>query len=166
MALRDWSKAKFTFLILFPIAAVVIVAINVLKPLPTPLSEDCQRVDQVLRHWVHVLPDMQLGMTPDGDTSQLAGDTAAGAAAIRDEATAITDTALKSDSMRLADKMDQLSHGNPSSPPNGFPDRDYVGGLQGSMAAANDLIAACPGVGDELPEDWAEPSRDRDQPRN
>lgn len=42
MAIRDFF--------VFPVTAVIVVAINVLESLPATLSEDCQRVDPVLWH--------------------------------------------------------------------------------------------------------------------
>ena len=48
----------------------------------------------------------------------------------------------------LAGQLEHVSRGNPSVPPNGFTDKNYVGGLNGMMSTAQDLKVACPEAGD------------------
>ena len=146
MALRDWSKAKFTVLIALPVFLVIGVPMVVWRyhTEPASLSGDCLHVDQAMRHWMRVLPRIQLGLGEAGDTALLS-DIAAAAAAIRGEGEAVQDPELRSTTMALADNLSRVSRGSPNSPPNGFPDRDYVGGMQDSMSTGHALNLACPG---------------------
>ena len=125
MAIRDWSKAEFTLLITLPVFLVISIPLGVWSDrTETPsLSGDCLHVDQAMRHWMRVLPQIHRGLGEMGPTA-VASETAAAAAAIRVEAQAIQDPTLRSTAMTLADNLDQVSRGNPSSPPNGFPDRN------------------------------------------
>lgn len=113
------------------------------------LSADCARADQAARHWARVLPVMQGGMFGDSDTTNLSRDTAGAAAAVRREAAAIEDAALQTKVNALATALEKVSRGNPKSPPNGWPDKEYVGGYQGTTAALHDLKIACPDIGDD-----------------
>lgn len=155
MAIRDWSKAKFTLLIGLPVFLVISIPIVVWDyrtEAPRP-SGDCLHVDQAMRHWMRVLPAIQSGLG-DADDTALVSDTAAAATAIRGEAEAIQDPALRSTAMTLADNLERVSRGSPSSPPNGFPDRNYMGGMQDSISTGHALKLACPGaVDDRLPEE-------------
>ncbi|WP_264006458.1 hypothetical protein, partial [Mycolicibacterium sphagni] len=65
-------------------------------------------------------PQIQRGLVDPVDTRRVSDVTAA-AAAIRGEAAAIEDPTLRSTTVRLADNLERVSNGNPSSPPNGFP---------------------------------------------
>lgn len=132
-------------------AVPIMVIMIVTAPDEEMLSSDCTRVDQSLRHWGRVLTDIQLGMTADSDTTNLSRDTAEAANAVRGEAASITDSSLRAKVVTLADNLDRVSHGDPKSPPNGWPDKNYMGGYQGTMATVHDLIKACPGVGDGPP---------------
>lgn len=150
MSIRDWSKAKFTLLIALPVLLVIAIPMVVwsYRTEAPSLSGDCLRVDQAMRHWMGVLPRIQHGMADAEDTA-LDSDTAAAAAAIRGEAETIQDPALRSTVLTLADHLDRVSRGSPSSPPNGFPDRNYVGGMQDSMSTGHALKLACPGAVDD-----------------
>ncbi|WP_395307353.1 hypothetical protein V4U86_18230 [Mycobacterium sp. AMU20-3851] len=53
--------------------------------------------------------------------------------------------------MTLADNLDRVSHGSPSGPPNGFPDKNYVGGLQDSLSTGHALKLACPAAVNDRP---------------
>jgi hypothetical protein len=111
-------------------------------------SEDCAHVDQALRHWGVVLPGIQVALTGQADTTTLSRDTANAAGTVRREAESIEDPDLKATVTTLAGQLDLVSQGNSSSPPNGVPDKDYVGGLNGMMSTAHDLKVACPEAGD------------------
>lgn len=150
MALRDWSKAKFTFVIALPVFLVISVPMVVWSyhTEPASLSGDCLHVDQAMRHWMRVLPRIQLGLGEAGDTALLS-DIAAAAAAIRSEGEAVQDPELRLTTLALADNLSRVSRGSPSSAPNGFPDRDYVGGMQDSMSTGHALKLACPGAVDD-----------------
>lgn len=153
MGVRDWSRAKITFLIGLPVFLVVAVPMVVwgYRSEPPPLSGDCVHVDQALRHWMTVLPRIQLSMAKAGDTTLLS-DVGAAARAVRVEAEAIEGPTLRSTVIKLADNLDRVSRGSPSSPPNGFPDRNYVGGLQDSMSTGHALKLECPAaVNDPAP---------------
>lgn len=95
-----------------------------------------------------VLPRIQLSMAKEGGPTVLS-DVVAAARAVRVEAEAIGDAELRSTVMRLAGNLDQVSKGSPSSPPNGFPDRNYVGGMQDSMSTGHALKLACPAAVDD-----------------
>ena len=154
MAISDWSRAKITIFIGLPIFLVVTIpAVIWSYHSETPrLSGDCLHVDQVLRHWAHVLPRVQRALT-DAQDPALISDTATAAVAIRDEAQAILDSSLRSTALALADSIDRISLGNPSTPPHGVPDQNYMAGMQGSMSAGHDLKLACPAAGDDgVPE--------------
>ncbi|BBY27107.1 hypothetical protein [Mycolicibacterium sediminis] len=153
MAIRDWSRAKITFLIGLPVFLVIAVPMVVLayRSEPPRVSGDCVHVDQALRHWMAVLPRIQLGMAEAGDTNLLP-DVVAAARSVRGEAEAIQDPALRSTVTTLADDLDRVSSGSSSSPPKSFPDQDFVGGLQNSMSTGHALKLACPAaVNDPLP---------------
>ncbi|MCF6390170.1 hypothetical protein L2K20_24615 [Mycobacterium sp. MBM] len=153
MGIRDWSRAKITFLIGLPVFLVIAVPMVVwgYRSEPPPLSGDCVHVDQALRHWMTVLPRIQLSMAKAGDTTLLS-DVGAAARAVRVEAAAIEGPTLRSTVIKLADNLDRVSRGSPTSPPNGFPDRNYVGGLQDSMSTGHALKLACPAaVNDPAP---------------
>lgn len=154
MAIRDWSKARLTVLIALPVLLVIGIPMVVWSyHTEAPgLSGDCLHVDQAMRQWMRVLPRIQGGLVNADDTA-LDSDTAAAAAAIRGEARAIQEPTLRSTVLKLADDLDRVSQGSPSSPPNGFPDGNYVGGMQDSMSTGHALKLACPGaVDDPLPE--------------
>lgn len=150
MAIRDWSRAKITILIALPVFLVVTIpAVIWSYHTQTPrLSGDCLHVDQALRHWVRVLPRVQRALTGTGDPA-LISDTATAAVAIREEAQAIQDSSLRSTAMALADSIDRISLGNPFTPPHGFPDQNYMAGMQDSISAGHDLKLACPAAGDD-----------------
>lgn len=153
MGIRDWSRAKITFRIVLPVFLVIAVPMVVwgYRSEQPRLSGDCVQVDQALRHWMTVLPRIQLNMAKAGDTTLLS-DVGAAARAVRGEAEAIESPTLRSTVIALADNLDRVSSGSPSSPPNGFPDGNYVGGLQDSMSTGRALKLACPAaVNDSVP---------------
>ncbi|MGN7778773.1 hypothetical protein ACTJJE_04540 [Mycolicibacterium sp. 22603] len=150
MGIWDWSRAKITFLIVLPVFLVIAVPMVVwgYRSESPRLSGDCVHVDQALRHWMTVLPRIQLSMAKEVDPTVLS-DVVAAARAVRVEAEAIGDPELRSTVMRLAGNLDQVSKGSPSSPPNGFPDRNYIGGMQDSMSTGHALKLACPAAVDD-----------------
>ncbi|KUI43082.1 hypothetical protein AU197_11390 [Mycobacterium sp. IS-1590] len=153
MAIRDWSKARFVLLIALPVLLLIGIPMVVwsYQSEPPGLSGDCLHVDQAMRQWMRVLPRIQRGMVNADDTA-LDADTAAAAAAIRAEAKSIEEPTLRSTVLKLADDLDRAGQGTPSSPPHGFPDRNYVGGMQDSMTTGYALKRACPeAVDDPLP---------------
>ncbi|MGE2726056.1 hypothetical protein [Mycolicibacterium pulveris] len=155
MAVRNWSKAKITLLIALPAFLVIGIPLVVwaYRTEAPGLSGDCLHVDQAMRQWMRVLPRIQGGLVNADDTA-LDSDTASAAAAIRGEAEAIQESALRSTVLKLADDLDRVRQGSPSSPPSGFPDRNYVGGMQDSISTGHVLKRACPGaVDDRLPEE-------------
>lgn len=112
-----------------------------------------------MRHWGQVLSDIQLGMSSKVDTAKLSRDTADAADAVRREAASITDSSMQNQVISLATHLEQVSRGNPSSAPNGFPDKNYMGGYQGTMTDIHDLKVACPAAAnDPVPADIARPT--------
>ncbi len=138
------------------VAAPIAVILIVTAPSEKAPSADCQRVDQIAHHLVTA------GALPGGDgvadpnvtrKAAEAAAAAAAAAAARDEAASIEDPDLKRKALAFADALRQFSQGNPSAPPNGWPDKNYMGGYQNSFSTLHELKLACPNVGtDQLPE--------------
>lgn len=125
--------AKLTVVIALPVLLVIGIPLVVwsYRTEASCLSGDCLHVDQARRHWMYVLPRIQWGL-PDADEAAPVSDIAAAAAAFRD-------LSLRLTALTLADNVDRVSRASPSGPPNGFPDRNHVGGMQDSMSTGHDL---------------------------
>ncbi|MGV0745582.1 hypothetical protein [Mycolicibacterium sp. XJ870] len=149
MSIRDWSSAKVR-LVMLAIAApfMTIWVIVGYAQESSGQNPDCAHADTAARHWAVVIPGIHAGLAGGAETPNLSRDTADAADAIRGEADSITDSTLKTKVLALATALDRVSRGNPSSPPNGFPDKDYMGGMQGATSALHDLKIACPDIGD------------------
>ncbi|MCG7579602.1 hypothetical protein [Mycolicibacterium sp. OfavD-34-C] len=150
MSFREWSGTKVRLILLAAVVPVMIiwVVISYATESADKPTGDCLSAENAVRHWASVLSDVQKSMAGDVDTT-LSVDTAQAAAAIRGEADVIGDSALRTTVLELAAQLDRVSRGDPSSPPNGFPDKDYMGGYQGTLAAVHDIKAACPEIGDD-----------------
>ncbi|BBX29949.1 hypothetical protein GCM10009632_48300 [Mycolicibacterium alvei] len=120
------------------------------------LSDDCRRADQIAHQWVKVVPGVLQGMGVGEVDPNLARDAGEAATAVRDEAASIEDRDLKRKALRFADALQRISQGNPRTPPNGWPDNNFVGGFQDGTDALHELKLACPNVGtDQLPAGMA-----------
>ncbi|WP_454791324.1 hypothetical protein [Mycolicibacterium lutetiense] len=150
MALKDWSRGKIT-LVMLGCAAPIAVIMIVTAPSDKAPSADCQRVDQIAHHLVTA------GALPGGDgvaDPDITRKAAEAATAAREEAASIEDPDLKRKALAFADALHQFSQGNPSAPPNGWPDKNYMGGYQNSFSTLYELKVACPNVGtDPMPAD-------------
>lgn len=151
MGLPDWSGAKIRLVMLAVAAPVMLIMVLVgyaTEDSDEP-SADCQRVDQVAHHLV--MPGVSAGKDGAGDPNA-PREAAAAAVAARDEAASIEDPDLRRKALAFADALQQFGQGNHSAPPNGWPDRNYMGGYQNSISALYELKLACANVGtDELP---------------
>ncbi|MDY6997897.1 MAG: hypothetical protein SW019_14955 [Actinomycetota bacterium] len=154
MSFREWSGTKIRLIMLAAVLPIMIiwVVISYATESADEPTGDCLSAENAVRHWASVLPDVQKGMAGRVDTT-LSGETAQAAVAVRDEANVIGDATLRTAVLELAAQLERVSRGDPSSPPNGFPDKDYVGGYQGTVTAVGDIKAACPEIGDDpVPE--------------
>lgn len=151
MALKDWSRGKIT-LAMGAVAAPIAVIMIVTAPSEKAPSADCQRADQIAHQWVNVVPGVLQGMGVGEVDPNLARDAGEAATAVRDEASSIEDWDLKRKALRFADALHRISQGNPRTPPNGWPDKNFIGGFQDGTDALHELKLACPNVGtDQLP---------------
>ena len=116
----------------------------------TSASSDCAHADLAFRRWDSVYPDISEAMIPKEpvDITSLSTDVANAASAVRREAAQIEDQDLKAEVTKLASQLDLISEGNPISPPNGWPDKNYMGGYQGAISTIGELKKACPDLGD------------------
>jgi protein-disulfide isomerase len=142
MAIPTLSKGRILIVLLALAVPVLVFVVH------DKASEDCVRVDQALRHWVAVLPDIHRALAGHAETGTLASDTAAAAEGVREEAESIADSAPKATVTSLADTLDLVSQGNPKSPPNGFPDKTFMSGFNDMTSISHDLKVACPDIGD------------------
>ncbi|MED5816560.1 hypothetical protein VST63_29725 [Mycolicibacterium sp. 050232] len=155
MGLPDWSGAKIRLVMLAVAAPVmlIMVAVGYATEDSDKPSADCQRVDRVAHHLV--IPSGLVGRDGAGDPNA-PRQAAAAATAAREEAAAIEDPDLKRKALAFADALHQFGQGNPSAPPNRWPDKNYMGGYQNSLSALHELKLACPNVGtDQLPDGFA-----------
>ncbi len=143
-------------LVMLAVAVPIMVLIVVSKrdsssaPQQPEVSADCQQVDQAVRHWALALPSIQFGLTRAADALTISRDAAAAAASVRNDAASITDMSLRNKVTTLADKLDMVSRGNPSAPPDGLPDQTYMSGYQPMLPLVHQLKVACPNIGDDL----------------
>lgn len=134
------------------VAAPIMVIMIVTAPSEKAPSADCQRADRVAHKWVDVVPGVLQGMGVGDVDPNLARDAGEAATAVRDEAASIEGRDLKRQALRFADALQRISQGNPRTPPNGWPDKNFVGGFQDGTDALHELKLACPNVGtDQLP---------------
>ncbi|OMC37336.1 hypothetical protein A5740_04950 [Mycobacterium sp. GA-1841] len=116
-------------------------------------SADCRHADQIAHHFVSVAPGAISGLAGEADRD-VTRKAAEAATAARAEAASIEDPDLRRKALAFADALQLFSQGNPSAPPNGWPDKNYMGGYQNSTKALHDLKLACPNVGtDQMPAD-------------
>ena len=133
-----------------PIIAGILVWNYANDPARKPLSPDCVQVHDAILQWGRVMPDISNALSADARTQPtLARDTADAAAAVRRTAAAVDDPTVRRKVTALADALDKVSRGNPSSPPNNWPDQNFMGGHQGALAAVHDLAEVCPNINDE-----------------
>ncbi|MEW2483834.1 hypothetical protein AB0876_30045 [Mycobacterium sp. NPDC049093] len=154
MALRDWSSAKVRLVMLAAASPLmlIMVVVGYADDSSDELSADCQRADQIAHQWVKVVPGVLKGMGVGEVDPNLARDAGEATTAVRDEAASIEDQDLKRKALTFADALHRISQGNPRTPPNGWPDKNFVGGFQDGTEALHELKLACPNVGtDQVP---------------
>ncbi len=154
MGLPDWSRSKI-FLVLLAVTVPILILIAVNKadnssaPPQQEASADCQQVDQAVRHWAQALPAIQFGLTRSADAATIIRDSTTAAAAVRNDSATITDMSLHDKLTALAEKLDTVSRGKPSTPPDWRPDQTYMDGYASMTPLVHQLKVACPNVGDD-----------------
>ncbi|MGE2833559.1 hypothetical protein [Mycobacterium sp. SMC-4] len=151
MSWRDWSSARIRLTMLAVVTPIMAlwVVIGYVTESDEPTG-DCLAAENGVRRWAAVLPDIHAGMPGDVAAATLSDATAQAAAGIRDDAETIDDLELRNLVTALAEELERVSRGDPSSPPNGWPDKNYMGGYQGSVRVVGEIKRACPEIGDEL----------------
>ncbi|MEN4451318.1 hypothetical protein ACJH6J_17805 [Mycobacterium sp. SMC-18] len=154
MGLPDWSRPKILLALLaVTVPILVLIAINKADSSSAPpqqeASADCRQVDQAVRHWSEALPAIQFGLTRSADAAAIARDSATAAAAVRSDAASITDMTLRDKVTALADKLDMVSRGRPSAPPDWRPDQTFMDGYHPMTTLVHQLKVACPNVGND-----------------
>ena len=154
MGLPDWSRPKILLALLaVTVPILVLIAINKADSSSAPpqqeASADCRQVDQAVRHWSEALPAIQFGLTRSADAAAIARDSATAAAAVRSDAASITDMTLRDKVTALADKLDMVSRGRPSAPPDWRPDQTFMDGYPPMTTLVHQLKVACPNVGND-----------------
>ena len=162
MGLPDWSRPKILLVMLAVTVPILVLIVMSKSDEPETsqqqeVSADCQRVDQAVRHWSDALPGIMHGLSGNAVASDVARDAAAAAASVRNDAASITDMSLRDKVTALADRLDMVSRGTPRAP-DGFPDKNYMGGYQGMTPLVQQLKVACPNIGnDPLPAGFPSP---------
>lgn len=154
MGLPDWSRPKILLALLaVTVPILVLIAINKADSSSAPpqqeASADCRQVDQAVRHWSEALPAIQFGLTRSADAAAIARNSATAAAAVRSDAASITDMTLRDKVTALADKLDMVSRGRPSAPPDWRPDQTFMDGYHPMTTLVHQLKVACPNVGND-----------------